>query len=253
MKKTFQNLEEKLQVFFETPFRTYTLLAIVVIPIVVKLSSPFYNESFWENILVEAHGMLFDILILGILFAWFAQGGEKQKNIKRYREEIEDYRGWHADEAKYRIIGNIKRLNREGVTKINLASTYLQRASLIGVNLNEANLIGANLQDAILNGANLNKAKLSGANLEKAELLGTQLDEALLFRTVLIETQLQGASFKNANLGLADLTNASLDFVNLSGADLSKTILKGATYNQKTIWPDGFDPKAAGAILIDNN
>jgi uncharacterized protein YjbI with pentapeptide repeats len=46
-----------------------------------------------------------------------------------------------ADEAKFRIVGNIKRLDRLGVSKINLAGAYLaggrlDRAGLQGANCN---------------------------------------------------------------------------------------------------------------------
>jgi uncharacterized protein YjbI with pentapeptide repeats len=41
------------------------------------------------------------------------------------------------------------------------------------------------------------------------------------------------------------LSNANLSEANLSEADLGK-----ATYTASTIWPDGFDPAAAEAILV---
>jgi hypothetical protein len=32
--------------------------------------------------------------------------------------------------------------------------------------------------------------------------------------------------------------------------DLRETDVRGAKYNKNTIWPDGFDPKTAGAKLV---
>lgn len=55
---------------------------------------------------------------------------------------------------------------------------------------------------------------------------------------------LSGADLYEAYLNEADLSDANLTKANLGGADLS-----GAVYNKKTIWPDGFDHKKAGAIL----
>ena len=65
---------------------------------------------------------------------------------------------------------------------------------------------------------------------------------------------LQSVDLDGANLTLADLTGANLSNVNMDGADLSSAtltdaILTGATYTERTLWPSGFDPQAAGAIL----
>ena len=48
-----------------------------------------------------------------------------------------------------------------------------------------------------------------------------------------------------ANLSRADLCEANLSFANLRGADL-----RGAKYDSSTVWPDGYDPAAAGAELV---
>jgi uncharacterized protein YjbI with pentapeptide repeats len=63
------------------------------------------------------------------------------------------------------------------------------------------------------------------------------------------------ANLQNAELYGADLANANLKGVNLAGANLRRALLwgtnlEGATYNSETIWPDGYKPQAAGAVLI---
>ena len=69
--------------------------------------------------------------------------------------------------------------------------------------------------------ASLQATTLIGANLMDAYLVGTHLEEA----------DLRGA--------------------NLEGADLLGAYLGGATYDKNTVWPDGFNPKEAGAILVN--
>jgi uncharacterized protein YjbI with pentapeptide repeats len=39
----------------------------------------------------------------------------------------------------------------------------------------------------------------------------------------------------------------------LRGADLRYANLHGATYNADTKWPEGFDPEAAGAVLVEDD
>ncbi len=107
----------------------------------------FYDLEFGENVLVEAHGMLFDILVIGVFILWLNRKGEKRIANRRYEEEIDDFRGWESDEASHRIRGNIKRLNRNGISKINLSNSYLKSADLKGANLQESYLLEVNLQE----------------------------------------------------------------------------------------------------------
>ncbi|MGA2504957.1 MAG: pentapeptide repeat-containing protein [Anaerolineales bacterium] len=97
---------------------------------------------------------------------------------------------------------------------------------LFGADLSWANLRGANLTSANLSMANLLGTSLNGANLSKANLTG--------------------ACLNGADLREADLKGATLHW-----AALEEAKLFGAKYNQKTRWPDGFNPRAAEAIFVD--
>ena len=57
---------------------------------------------------------------------------------------------------------------------------------------------------------------------------------------------LTGADLRGAKHSGANLTGANLSGANLTGADLG-----GAKANQDTIWPEGFDPEAAGVTFGD--
>jgi uncharacterized protein YjbI with pentapeptide repeats len=97
-------------------------------------------------------------------------------------------------------------------------------------------LFGADLSWAYLRGANL-----ASANLGSANLLGTSLNGANLSKA-----NLMGACLNGADLRGADLRGASLHWVLLEKANLS-----GVRYDEKTRWPDGFNPKAAEAIFVE--
>lgn len=87
-------------------------------------------------------------------------------------------------------------------------------------------------------GFHLSETDLSGLSLENADLCKANLKGADLSKTNLV----------NANLSEADLRDA-----NLMGADLSEVDLSGAKFSDGTIWPHDFNPREAGAILIDDN
>ncbi len=226
----------------DRPLAIYILLLGVAVYLVGLVSFPdYYNSEFWKNIRVEAHGMLFDILVLGLLFSWLHGLGEKRRLIKRYEDEIDDFRGWKSEEAARRIRGNILRLNREGVHKINLHNCFLK-----GVHLGEAKLGGAILDEADLRDAILRDADLGRAIITNADLRGIDLNGAILDGANLI-----GANFEEVFLGSADdLSDAKLMDADLRGVDLRGA--KGLTIKQlreaKTLYQAKLDPELESQV-----
>lgn len=123
----------------------------------------------------------------------------------------------------------------------NLRGANLKSAMMNGVYLFVANLEGANLTDAKLVNANLNGANLKDANFYDASLDGAEF----------VDADLQGASLSRAYLGGAELHGAKLQGAMLDCYGLDKANLEAAQYDSQTIWPEGFDPVVAGAILVE--
>lgn len=212
------------------PIRSFVIAFVIVLVIVAIL------DYFWlgwldgkVNVLVEAHGLLFDLLVFGVILGLYEYNKKrdedtkkaeiaKQQRIERYQEEIDDFRGWKDKEAAYRLKGIIHRLNKEGITSINLNGCYLARIHLVRVNLTNAGLYLANLIGTKLVGVILIEATLESANLSKADLRGANLQKADLTK----------ANLKGANLQEANLSSAYLIETNLTDADLKGAWLYGA-------------------------
>jgi hypothetical protein len=189
----------------------YSILLIISAIVIISYKNKYLDETnFCEGITIEAFGMLFDILVLGILFNIFNNIGERKREIRRYLEEIDDYRGWDEKEAMYRIVGNIKRLQKLGEKKLYLKNCYLEDAKLHGIELPGANLEGANLTKAKLQLADLQKANLKRANLTEAKLNWANLQGVDLFGAILQNASLEEANFEGASLTLANLENVVL-------------------------------------------
>ena len=77
---------------------------------------------------------------------------------------------------------------------------------------------------------------LSDRNLRDIDLSNADLSEATLTGAVLVGADLEGVNLEGANL---------------TGAYLYAADLGGAKANQDTIWPEGFDPEAAGVTFGD--
>ena len=251
--------EELVQKPILTSFIVLGLLTILVL----ALSMHYYLTDFdniYLNVLAEAHGMLFDILIIGILIFWLRQVGEEKQRISQFIDEIDDFRMWESEEAAFRNVGNIKRLNRHKVFNIELVGCYLKKTNLSGVNLRTSNLNTANLSNAVLIEANLsdtrmNQTNFENANLNHANLQGTYASGSNFKDAFMIKADLAGAflikaDFKNGFLMEANLSNCSLAECNFENANLYKADFTGATgltieqlSKAKSLYLATFDPE----------
>ena len=183
-----------------------------------------------------------------------------------------------ADLSNIRLVRTDLRdanLGRANLKEIDLHQVDLRRADLSGADLSQAkleqtlydketiwpegfdyqnkgmyyigpnaNLISASLDSRDLSDSNLRGAELSKANLIESNLSQTDLSSANLSGAALSYADLSGADLGSANLSDADLIGAELSHANLDEANLEDAI-----YDEDTVWPEGFDPKEAGAWL----
>jgi len=110
--------------------------------------------------------------------------------------------------------------------KFDLRNTDLRGAEFWDARLEYTDFFGAQLDGVQFWGAVLSHAKLENAHLAGANLMGAKLD---------------AASLKNA-----DVTGAKLDAASLKDTDVT-----GAIFDRETVWPAGFDPRARGAVCIE--
>jgi uncharacterized protein YjbI with pentapeptide repeats len=236
-----EKLKQLSEEIVEKPIYTTTSVFAVAAIIVSIISFPLFKddpESYLKSVMIEAHSMLFDLAIIGILLLWLNNSGEKRVRIKRCIDEIDDIRFWKSPEASYKILANVKRLIRDKVTKIDLNNCYLRNlnlnfASLTGANLNyadleqsslidtnfslarmnqanltETNLNRANLSNALLSGATLKRTKGIKTNFEKSCLIKADFTDSFLIEGNFQECDLSGAEFENANLYMPDFRGA---------------------------------------------
>ena len=90
-------------------------------------------------------------------------------------------------------------------------------------------------------------------DLADASLVGEDLQDNNLSGLDLSGADMRNADLSNSSLQNADLSNADLSGADLSTADLSGTNLVGAQYNAETNFPQGFDPAAAGMLLVSGS
>lgn len=111
------------------PFGLIVLCIALFIWMGLFLYIPSLRDGYWPNLFVEFGGAIFDILIFGIFLAVVTAHYSRKQEIARQHEIIEDYKRWDSDEARFRLAGAIRRLNRKGVHAINLSGVRLSNFS----------------------------------------------------------------------------------------------------------------------------
>ncbi len=258
----FKENIRKFNGIFERPLFISVSVLVLLGVIVVTLSAPFYRDDFYNfygQVLAEAHGMLFDIAIIGILIFWLNKTAETRQRIRTYKDEIDDFRLWESEEAAYRTVGNIKRLNRHHIYSLNLVNCHLSRTNLNyvklkGANLNSAKVTSANLIECNLENARCNQTSFENSSLNQAKLNGAYASGANFKDAYLIKTEFRSAflikaDFTNAYLMESDLKGAYLTGANLENANLYKADFREANgitveqfANVKSIYLAKFDP-----------
>ncbi len=96
---------------------------------------------------------------------------------------------------------------------------------------------------------NFSEINLSGANLSGFLFWKVKFVRANLMETDFRNGSIQDSDFSDADLRKADFRGAILWDSNFSSAELDGASFQGAWYNARTVWPNGFDPVKAGALM----
>ena len=236
------------------PANFFIISAIIIFFVLWQLDIADNNFS-WHDILVEAHGLFYDLIVFGIVLSLYEVFKhrkeqsekyeiEKLAKIKRYREELDDYRGWKSKQAAYRVAGIIRRLQKEGVKEINFLNLHLGKCDqgvietvaktglTNDLNLKNALIDGVDLQNVDLKYSDFQTASLGSANLQNANLMRVNFQNSYLGYANLQAAYLGGANLKNADLKNANLTGANLENTKLEGANLTGTNLNEVRVSQ---------------------
>lgn len=122
MIKFIQNqimLFAKLFLSLTLKFRYLTIISTITF-IFVLIYDIFLGVEI-KDVIVELHGFLFDLILLGVILLMLEKRQEWKENIQQLMEELDNYRSLEDPSATFEIIKIIKALNKQGITKINLS------------------------------------------------------------------------------------------------------------------------------------
>jgi uncharacterized protein YjbI with pentapeptide repeats len=174
----------------------------------------------------------------------YSTASYQQRNLKSVILSGSDFSGWDfsGQDLSGADFWGVETASPSNLTDASLSGAILRGTSLGAVNLTRADLVGANLMNASLWTSTLEGADLTGAILYSSTFIDSDLTEAILANAYVSDSNVANASFAGASLKNAFLGSTE----NVESAFFDST----TAYSQWTVFPEGFDPVAAGLTLV---
>ena len=179
----YQN--EKRQVFF-----IYALILTLVVATILDyyIVSSNYEEEWLSNIVVEFHGLIFDIILFGILFTIFEKRNEKKVRISIYKDDLDDLRlPFHDPKGVNRTILRLNRLKCFDLDLSNISISQFQIS-----NWHIINNLGPN---QILRNLNLEECKLEKSKFKRQNFLDCKMTLSICDDTIFDQCVFMGNTF----------------------------------------------------------
>lgn len=193
-----------------------------------------YERAFWENFLVEMHGIIFELSIIALLIVWLDSKRNKNNDIERLKEDLDDYSSLDFPEINVKKLGHIKRLNGHGVIDIDVQNLVLNNLKIKGVEVKGARLIGLKIMNGSLVGSSFKEMRMRSSNFEGSTIKSTKFKDCDLLKSKYINAKCRGVDFTGSCLERADFTNADLQSAIFNQCNVREARFEGANLKHAT-------------------
>lgn len=195
--------------------------------IILDLNDPKFS---WHDILVEAHGLIFDLLVFGLIWTVFEFFKNKKEKISAKKEEIDDLIQLKTDEARVGIISKMNSLYSMGVRKFYISGAYIKNGSLQEMDLTDSMMVLLNFENGSFVRSNLKNVNLTSSNLKNvyftsASLENTQLTRSNLKKAKFTDTDFYCSDLSFCNFREAEFAENSYEKANFSGVKLNNALV----------------------------
>lgn len=186
-------------------------------------------SSFPEHgdLLVEFWGLIFDVCVILVGFGFIQHWKQKRDDIARQHELIEDFRRWDNEEARHRILGAVRRLNRLGQTEINLSGAVLKDVSFRRNDVKS--LRGSQLSGSGWMHEGYRTSSFTNVDLSGVDCRGTVFERAATMNSFSIgpAAQYLDCDFCNADLQSSVFDGAALKWSSPPPSEMEEVIDEG--------------------------
>ncbi|ELA9364030.1 pentapeptide repeat-containing protein [Vibrio parahaemolyticus] len=194
-----------------------------------------YDKAFWENVLVEAHGLVFDIFLIGLVLVWMDSHRQKRESIERNLEGLWDLNTFVDAIYQKKKINMIKRLNASKVYKIDVTDLTLSDVELKDAKFSNSGLYGLKLLKCKIFNLEIQSSKLNSADFSGSKLKNSKILKSYLKNACFAEAILTGVDFQKSDLFRAKFIGTNLENADLRGCNLKRTVFDGANLKQANI------------------
>ena len=185
------------------------LIVLIIIILPKTIGANYKYEDIVEKIYSEIYGLLFDVILFGIIISIYHILTERIKSIEDEIEQIDDFRGWKSNEASHRILGSIKRLQRLNVYKIDLSNCcfkeitlqdlFFKDSKMTGLVLFNTQIFNTTFQNIKSNIVHCRDSKIDGCSFEKGKII-FNLHTTDISSTLFYDIDISSASFFTKSL-----------------------------------------------------
>lgn len=194
-----------------------------------------YDREFWANFLVEMHGIVFELSVIGVLLVWLDSRRNKSGEINRLKEDLDDYALLNFPEINVKKLGHVKRLNEHGIVRINVQNLILNGLKLQGLKFEDCKLIGLKVVGGSVVNSSFKTVKMRSSNFEDGTIKASSFSSCDLLKSKFGRARCKGANFSKSCLERADFTKADLqssvfNHCNIRNAKFDGANLKHASF-----------------------
>lgn len=216
-----------LVVFIITAF--WNSLSTTILP---NTTIGLYNREFWENVLVEMHGMVFELAVVGILLLWLDGRRGEKRDLNQCKEHLADYAEFDFPEAHLKKMSALKRLVSAQVKDLEVHYVNLSGRSLKGVVLNGWSIIGFKLNEGKLTASSFTNVQSRSSNFVHCTMTQVRFTGGSLYRCKFEGATLRDVSFRNVNLGKVEFTHCDMVGTLFDGVTLKDAKYDGANLSR---------------------
>lgn len=199
----------------------FVILAVSVLLILIILD--FIDSDFnFHDILVEFHGLLFVLIVFGIILTLYENFDEKRNLIEYYNSVLVDLREWKDKKSGEKIFRILEELNKLGAKKVSISESYLnfnfdfsrlknlkgslfkmsnlKNARFIGNDLSDSSFVLTRLDNSYFENVNFENSRLSSGNMENAEFSNVNFKNVIFTSSIFANTKFKNCNFLNADL-----------------------------------------------------
>lgn len=220
-----------------------TILILIIISVIIILITGFwnvvsnfvfphlawglYNKDFFENLLVEMHGGIIDLLIVGVILYGFEIRRAKNDSIEEAQNDLVDLNYYSGSDASFRFYRTLRRLASLKVHKVSMPNASLNDLKINSLSLSHSNLAAIDFSRSVLKDVRLQNCDLQAAQFFNSKLRHCIFENLNLERSKFVKSDLRGMNFETCIIEGTDFKDSNLQSAIFKGVDCRGVSFKG--------------------------